>query len=611
MRNLADFLVHLFSRDGDMDHVYLSTVHDRCLLCEEPIADSQTYQTYRVCPFCRFHYTLSARERIDLLADKGSFKESHKYISSVDPLSFSRKGTYRKLLAQDQNRTGLTEAAVTGRCRIGGIETVLVVLDFGFMGGSMGSVVGEKIATAMETAARRDLPLVTIVTGGGVRVQEGVLSLMQMAKTVTAAKRVRDAGIPFLAVLANPSTGQAYASFANLADVILAEPGSLIGLSPLRTLKAVSNMPLPLDAHTAEAHLGHGLLDNVVDREALQERLATLLRIFTTRRLGKNDHKEILKTELEEPEAPAAWEAVTVAGNEERPMALAYIRSMLDPFIELRGDRLNSDDRSIIAGVGFLGEEPVAIIGQQRRPALEGQRYHVYPDGLRKAQRLINLASRFKLPLVTLIDTQGADPGLEAEEQGIGNAIATTLSMMVEAPTPIVSVIIGEGGSEGALALGLSDRILMQQYAVYSPISLNHTLGVSYHDHRLDREAAEALMLTAQDCLELGIADQVVPEPAGGAHLNPKEATGTLQIALLKQLAELSKLSPNKLLKKRYQKFRRMGESSSYSQEAMTREVELLMKITGSASHRGRGGQSQRRSGSDDEVRETTVTADD
>ena len=615
MRNLADFLVHLFSRDGDMDHVYLSTVHDRCLLCEEPIADSQTYHTYRVCPFCRFHYTLSARERIDLLADKGSFKESHKYISSVDPLSFSRKGPYGKLFSQDQNRTGLTEAAVTGRCRIDGIETVLVVLDFGFMGGSMGSVVGEKIATAMETAARRDLPLVTIVTGGGVRVQEGVLSLMQMAKTVTAAKRVHEAGIPFLAVLANPSTGQAYASFANLADVILAEPGSLIGLSPLRTLKEVSNMPLPLDAHTAEAHLGHGLLDNVVDREALQERLSTLLRIFTTRRLGKTNHKEFLKTEIEEPEAPAAWEAVTVAGNEERPMALAYIRSMLDPFIELRGDRLNSDDRSIIAGVGFLGEEPVAVIGQQRRPALEGQRYHVYPDGLRKAQRVINLASRFKLPLVTLIDTQGADPGLEAEEQGIGNAIATTLSLMVEAPTPIISVIIGEAGSEGALALGLSDRILMQQYAVYSPISLNHTLGVSYHDHRLDREAAEALMLTAHDCLELGIADQVVPEPVGGAHLNPKEATGILQIALLKQLAELSKLSPNKLLKKRYQKFRRMGESSSYSQEALTKEVELLMKITGSASHRGRSRHGQRRSGSNDEVRdetpETPVTADD
>ena len=581
MRNLADFLVHLFSRNGNMDHVYLTTVHDRCLLCEEPISESHTYLTYRVCPFCRFHYTLSARDRIDLLADKGSFKETHKYLSSVDPLSFSRRGPYRKLLSEDQNRTGLTEAAVTGRCRIDGIETVLVVLDFGFMGGSMGSVVGEKVATAMELAARRDLPLVTIVTGGGVRVQEGVLSLMQMAKTVTAAKKVREKGAPFLAVLANPSTGQAYASFANLADVILAEPGSLIGLSPLRTVREASNRPLPLDAHTAEAHVGHGLLDNVVDREALQERIATLLRIFTAQSVGKSSPKDVLKTEPEETESPNAWEAVKVARDEGRPMALAYIRAMVEPFIELRGDRLNSDDRSVICGVGCLGDQPVAVVGQQRQPALEGQRYHVYPDGLRKAQRLIGLASRFKLPLITLIDTQGADPGLEAEEQGIGNAIATTLAMMVEANTPIVSVIIGEGGSEGALALGLADRILMQQYAVYSPISLNHALGASHHDHRLDREVAEAMMLTAQDCLELGIADLVVPEPEGGSHLNLNEAASILQASMQMQLAELGKLSQGKLLRQRYRKFRRMGETSNYSNEAMTREVELLMNISG------------------------------
>ena len=135
---------------------------------------------------------------------------------------------------------------------------------------------------------------------------------------------------------------------------------------------------------------------------------------------------------------------------------------------------------------------------------------------------MINLATRFQLPLITLIDTQGADPGLEAEEQGIGNAIATTLSLMAEAPVPVVSVIIGEGGSEGALALGLSDRILMQQYAIYSPISLNHHLGGPFPDHMLDREAAEALMLTAQDCLELGIADQIVAEPEGGSHTNPQ-----------------------------------------------------------------------------------------
>ena len=190
---------------------------------------------------------------------------------------------------------------------------------------------------------------------------------------------------------------------------------------------------------------------------------------------------------------------------------------------------------------------------------------------------------------------------------------ATTLSLMVEAPTTIVSTIIGEGGSEGALALGLSDRILIQQYAVYSPISLNHTLGASYHDHRLDREAAEALMLTARDCMELGIVDQVVPEPEGGAHLNPKEAANFLQIVILQQLAELAKLSPSKLIKKRYHKFRHMGEGSSFSQEAMNREVELLMSISGSPYRPSGNGRSQRRKTAEEGTPDTPqqVTAAD
>jgi acetyl-CoA carboxylase carboxyl transferase alpha subunit len=253
---------------------------------------------------------------------------------------------------------------------------------------------------------------------------------------------------------------------------------------------------------------------------------------------------------------------------------------MLDPFIELRGDRLNSDDRSVMAGVGYFAGWPVAVIGQQRRPLAEGERYHVYPDGLRKAQRVIGLASRFKLPLITLVDTQGADPGLEAEEQGIGNAIARTLSTMLDVPTPIVSVVIGEGGSEGALALGLADCILMQQYAVYSPISMNHNLAGTFHEPLLDREAADALMLTAHDCVELGIADEVIPEPEGGSHLDPRGAGAALQGSIMRAMTRLNKMSQGKLIKRRYSKFRRMGEVSQYSQEAMTREVELLMSIT-------------------------------
>jgi acetyl-CoA carboxylase carboxyl transferase subunit beta len=559
---------------------------------------------YRVCPFCRFHYTLSARQRIELLADKKSFKESHKYLSSVAPLSFSSRGPYQNLLSQNQNRTGLTEAAVTGRCRIDGTEVMLVVLDFGFMGGSMGSVVGEKVALALETAAKREIPTIALVTGGGARVQEGVLSLMQMAKTVVAANRLRDKGVPFIVVLANPSTGQAYASFANLADIILAEPGSLIGLSPLRTLREVSEKPLPLDAHTAEAHLAHGLIDNVVDRESLHLRLATLLKILTHQKLGKNEYKELFKLKLEASGNPDAWEAVTAARHLERPSAMAYMRSVVDPFIELHGDRLNSDDRSVVGGLGFLSGEPVAIIGQQRRSSSDGERYHVYPDGLRKAQRLIKLATRFKLPLVTLIDTHGADPGLEAEEQGIGNAIANTLSLMTDAPIPIVSVIIGEGGSEGALTLGISDRSLMQ-FSIYSPVSLNGTIGGSYPNPLLDREAAEALMLTASECQELGIIDGVVPEPEGGSHNSPRDAATALQVSIMKNLAEVSKLSQSKLLRARYQKFRQMGELTPYAQEAMNREVELLMNI--SSSSRRRRSRAQRKVASEEQTPEPTL----
>ena len=581
MRNLGDLLVHLFHREGDLSQVYLTVIHDQCLLCEEPISQSEAYLKYRVCPFCRFHYTLSARQRIQLLADPRTFKETHKFLSSVFPLSFSSKGTYQNMLSKSQSRTGLTEAAVTGRCKIDGIETAIVVLDFGFMGGSMGSVVGEKIALALEEAARKDLPLIALVTGGGTRTQEGVLSLMQMAKTVTAANRLKEKGLPFLVVLANPSTGQAYASFANLADVMFAEPGSLIGLSPLRTLQGLSKQPLPLDAHTSEAHLAHGLLDNVIDREGLHTRIATVLKILTGQKLEQDNVKDLLKTEVDPPKEPEAWEAVNVARHAERPSAMVYMRSILDPFVELHGDRLNSDDRSVVCGIGYLLGEPIAIIGQQRRPPINGEKYHVYPDGLRKAQRIINLATRFKLPLITLVDTQGADPGLEAEEQGIGNAIANTLSMMLDVPTPVITVIIGEGGSEGALALGLSDRTLMQQYAIYSPISMNRYFGNNYPEEQtIDREAAETMMLTAQDCEYLGIIDYVIPEPDLGAHDNPREASKDIQLALTKTLARLSKQSENKLLKNRYKRFRKMGELSTYSQEAMDREVELLLNIS-------------------------------
>ena len=583
MRNLSELLVHPKRRGTTLDRSYMSVLRDHCLVCEEAISESPQYLEYRLCPHCRFHYSLTARERIDLLSDRGSFRETNRSITSLSPLSFSSRGSYPQRLSQDQTRTGLTEAAVTGRCTIAGNRVMMVVLDFGFMGGSMGSVVGEKVALAFEAAAKAAQPLIALVSGGGVRIQEGVLSLMQMAKTVTAANQLRESKVPFIVVLSNPATGQAYASFANLADIILAEPGSLIGLAPMKTLKEASRRSIPLDAHTAEAHVAHGLLDNVVDREGLRDNLATILDILSpsgaspgrARPTGKPVSPVPVKAAV-----PIEIEAVIEATRQPgRPSSLEYIRLMVDGFIELKGDRVSGDDRTIVGGMGYLGGEKVVIIGQERRVTGGGKTYHIYPEGFRKARRLINLAARFKLSVVTLIDTQGAHPGLESEEQGIGNAIATTLSLVAQVPTPIVSVIVGEGGSEGALALGIADGVLMQQYAIYSPIPPGQTASRLYRKASRQREGAGELALTAHDCMELGIVDEIVPEPVGGAHMDPQGAAELLQLTILKHLAALTKISSKKMLKSRYNKFRTMGEISSHSQAAVRREVSLLQHI--------------------------------
>ena len=581
VRNLSNFLVHLFGADDGLDGMYLSAVHDHCLLCHEPINDSAAYLEYRVCPFCRFHYTLSARERIELLADRRTFREQNRYVRATAPLAFSNRSQYAEQLSETQDRTGLTEAAVTGTCKIGGTNAMLIVLDYGFMGGSMSSVVGEKVSLAFETAARRTLPVVALVTGGGPRTQEGVLSLMQMAKTVVAVNRLREAKAPFIAVLANPSTGQAYASFANLADIIIAEPGSVVGLSPISTMMEATGRQLPPDVHTAEYHLRRGLLDNVVDRDLLPQRIGQLLKILyepTTLRLGR---RAMSRLQVPVADDTDTWESLDAAVNDERPDSLYYMRHILGEFFELCGDRVSSDDRTVVGGIGMLREQPVVTIGQQRGHLhdSDGGRYHVHPDGLRKAQRLISLAARFGLPLISFIDSQGADPRLESEEQGIGNAIAGSLSMMLEANIPVISVIIGEAGNEAALALGVSDRILMQQYAIYSPISLHHTVGGPSRERYLTREAAEALMLTAGDCQELGIIDQVVPEPSRGSHNDPRQASADLELAIYKHLAETSRVSSGKLLKQRYRKFRQMGELNPFANEAIQNEVEALLRM--------------------------------
>lgn len=550
---------------------------ESCLSCGYDLSHSELYQHYRICERCRFHFSLSARERIDLIADAGTFKEINHSLTSLDPLSFSPKMPYRKNIFKAQSRTGLVDAAVTGLCAIGGKPTMLIVLDFGFMGGSMGCVVGEKIALAFEMATRKKLPVVSVIASGGARIQEGVLSLMQMGKTAAAAKRHAAAGHAFISVLTNPTTGEAYASFANLGDVIIAEPNSLVGFAPLKVVEQATGKPLPAGSHTSEFQLAHGMVDAVVDRTKLKDLLTLLVEQTSSRSHITSPRHE--RYQLAEGPRESAWETVQLARHNRRPTSVDYICRISSNFIELHGDRLYGDDPAVVCGLADVGGQPVVIIGQERGRGTEAafrREGRAFPEGFRKAQRAMNLAAKFGLPVVTLIDTPGAQPSLEAEERGVAQAIASTLALMSNLPVPIISIVIGEGGSEGALALGVADRILMLENAIYSVISPEGAASLLFRDVKKAEEVAAALKLTAHDCRELGVIDVVLPEPDGGAHLDHDEAARLLKKFLVDELVDLQRTPARKLVNSRYRKFRKMGEYNSFFSAVVSKELSEL-----------------------------------
>src|ERR671932_338732 len=282
-----------------------------CPACAAP-AEGITFERYRVCGSCRYHFQLTALERINLLADPESFQPSNPSLVSVDPLLFHDRLSYRERLERARRETGLNEAVVTGTARINGRDCVLAVFDFNFMGGSMGSVVGEKIALALELAAERRYPFISVVASGGARMQEGMLSLVQMGKTTAAAMRLHQAGVPSITVLTNPTTGGVYASFASQGDFLLAEPGALIGFAGPRVIEQLTGEPPPPGTHTAEFLLEHGQLDGVVDRARLRGVLATLLQLLSApSNLRPRGEQELYRPE---PKPPAsAWQAVELA----------------------------------------------------------------------------------------------------------------------------------------------------------------------------------------------------------------------------------------------------------------------------------------------------------
>ncbi|STO01000.1 Acetyl-coenzyme A carboxylase carboxyl transferase subunit beta [[Eubacterium] infirmum] len=516
-----------------------------------------------VCPKCGKYKNIAARVRIKYVCDEDSFREFGRWIKGYNPLDFPE---YDKKLSDMEKKTDMPEAVVTGTCRIGGYKAVICVMDSRFMMASMGMAVGEKITRAVEYATKKKLPLVIFSASGGARMQEGMLSLMQMAKTSAAIGKLRETGGLFISVMTNPTTGGVTASFASLGDVQIAEPGALIGFAGPRVISQTIGEKLPEGFQSAEFLYEHGLLDGVVPRAEMK---GYITRLISLHQKGKriqlaSDKNELAGNIEEELVSRSADERVLIARNEARPTGRDYIDRLISDFCEFGGDRLHAEDVSIVCGVGRFHGISVVVIAQERGKSLDEKISHRFgmpnPEGYRKAERLMKHADRFGLPIITFVDTPGAYPGKEAEENGQGSAIAHCLLTLSRLRVPVVNVFVGEGGSGGALAIGFGDCMIMLENSVFSILSPEGFASILYKDSSRWKEACENMKMTAAELKEMGICDCVIKEDGEGAHEKSEPVFKRLDAAIAENLGRLMKLSGEDIVKQRYRRLRKVGK---------------------------------------------------
>lgn len=532
-----------------------------CPKCKAHVGKDEWKRTYPLCPRCGAPRRIGCRDRIAELTDKGSFTEIAAHVSTSDPLSFVSAGVrYADKVAETKAKTGLEESIIVGTASISGVPVVLGVMDFAFFGGSLGSGTGERIVCAVDEAIRLRRPLILLCASGGARMHEGIVSLMQMSRTTAAIARLHEEGLPYIAVLTDPTTGGVSASYAFVGDLVISEPQALIGFAGRRVIENTIKQKLPDDFQTAEYLKAHGFLDAIVERKDLAVWLAKTLSYFRPKQSPAKVKAPSAKAS--KAKTRSAWETVQIARDKDRPTIRDYIELACDDFIELHGDRLVADDPALVGGFATIAGIKVMLLGHLKGRTMEENLKSNFgmanPDGYRKALRLMRLAEFFHLPVVTLVDTPGAYPGLEAEARGQAEAIARNLYEMARLKTPIVSVITGEGGSGGAIGLAVGDRVMMLQNAVYSVISPEGCASILWRDGHKAAEAAEALKITSDSLLGLGIIDAVIPE--GGASKPDKaRIAANVRAAVAAAISELIALPVDELVDKRYAKIMALG----------------------------------------------------
>ncbi len=537
----------------------------KCNKCGQPIYVEDVTNNFYVCPKCGGYFRVHAYRRIEMLIDEGTFEEWDAKMEFSNPLNFPG---YEKKVQAAKERTKLNEAIVTGKGRIGGQETAFGVCDARFLMSSMGHVVGEKITRMVERATSEKLPVIIYACSGGARMQEGIVSLMQMAKTSAALKKHHEAGQLFISVLTDPTTGGVTASFAMLGDIILAEPNALIGFAGPRVIEQTIRQKLPEGFQRAEFLLEHGFVDKIVERKDQKEVLAQILRLHQCEKLQTgvckgqeriqkplpSDHGSRLNREK------TAWDTVQLSRAAGRPVAADYIELLFDDFIELHGDRYFSDDGAIVGGIASFCGMPVTVIGQQKGKNTKDNIKRNFgmpaPDGYRKALRLMKQAESFGRPIICFVDTPGAFCGLEAEERGQGEAIARNLFEMAALTVPVLSIVIGEGGSGGALAMAVANEVWMMENAIYSILSPEGFASILWKDSKKAADAADVMKITAADLYDNGLIEQIIPEENPASEETLPLLVKNMRKKMIMFFEKYKAMTPEEIAGQRYQRFR-------------------------------------------------------
>ncbi len=535
------------------------------------------YKDYKnnnyVCPRCGRAFMMTPKQRFDLLFDDIYWQRFELSTSTDDPLEFEDIRTYQDRLDEARSDTGTNDAISTADGKVNGINTTICVMNGDFMMGSMGRAVGDAIVASIEHAIELKNPFVMVTCSGGARMQENILSLMQMARTTVAVNKIHQNGLPYIVILTDPTFGGVTASFAMLGDIHIAESGARIGFAGRRVIEQNIHEKLPSNFQTADYLYEHGMVDMVVPRSELRSALGKVLMVLT-----KQPHDaKVIDIKTPKFDAPKKsrdmgktpeYDKVLMARNENRPHFLDYVAGIVDDWSYLAGDRCFGEDAAMGTGIGYWYGIPAVIIGQEKGRTIETRQQHRFgmsnPEGYRKVQRMMRLAEKFDLPLISLFDTAGAFAGGAAEERGQSQAVAATIAMGLKMQAPYVAVNVGEGGSGGAIAIGTGDRVMMLENAIYSVIAPESCASILWKDNKYKTQAATALKLTARDMATFNVIDKIISEPSGGAQQDWQTTMEMVAKSVADAITDIKQTPSAELPVQRAKKFL-----------SMTRDVEI------------------------------------